>query len=148
MKKRFSKRLLVVLLCVFMVSSYSVCSFAADIYDDDDIRENVEAQFTGYSGLTSGLSITDAGKAHCTATVNGYSGYSVEITMSLQKSANGTSWTSIYSWSTSGTGSVTLSKDRYVATGYYYRTKSVFDSYNSSGKLADSVTLYSPIKSH
>lgn len=52
-------------------------------------------------------------------------------------------WETIKSWNTSGTDTITLEKEWYVAHGYTYRLKNVIYVLDSDGLLAESTSAYS-----
>lgn len=98
--------------------------------------------------LTAALSIDGNGKACCDGFVRARtSSNKVYITMTLQRSS-GNSWEDVKSWSTSGTPSATLAKERYVVSGYYYRVKVTASAYTSSGSFIEQLTVYSGDKEY
>ena len=63
--------------------------------------------------------------------------------MHLQRWNDSTNqWETIKSWSTSGSDTITLEKEWYVASGYLYQLKCVMHVYNS-GLLGEVATCYS-----
>ena len=68
-------------------------------------------------------------------------GYDSEITLALQKSTNGRTWSNVASWT--GSGSEKLTKSRFVTSGYDYRCKLTVKVYNSSGNYVTTYTQYS-----
>ena len=54
-------------------------------------------------------------------------------------------WETIKSWNTSGSDTITLEKEWYVAYGYAYQLKNVIYVYNSNNLLAESTAAYSDI---
>ena len=97
------------------------------------------------TSLTAELSIT-AGQADCYSAVQlRNSSDSVTLTMKLQRSSNGTSWTTLKTWTATGRGSVELTKNWSVAPGFYYQTVATAEVYTSSGSLAESATFSSPV---
>ena len=87
------------------------------------------------------LSISSGGNASCFGDVSMSAGYDSEITLALQRSTNGRSWSNVASWS--GNGSETLTKSRFVTSGYDYRCKLTVKVYNSSGEYVITYSQYS-----
>ena len=52
-------------------------------------------------------------------------------------------WETVKSWSKNGSGTITLDKEWYVASGYTYRLKCLISVYDSDGLLGESVPVYS-----
>lgn len=102
----------------------------------------------GIGLLTAALSIDGNGKASCDGFVRARTATNkVYITMTLQRSS-GDSWEDVRSWSTSGTPSAALAKERYVVSGYSYRVKVTASVYTSSGSFIEQKTVYSGDKSY
>lgn len=102
-----------------------------------------------YEGLARSavtLDISDTGLAQCTAKATLSSGYSANVTATLQQSTDRVSWDSIKEWSGSGTRIVTAQGIYYVLSGYYYRLKVTIELYNSNSELVDTVPAYSTTK--
>lgn len=68
--------------------------------------------------------------------------YTIYLKIELQRYKDGY-WTSIKSWSGSGTGEVTMDKSWYVTSGYYYRTAATATVYTSSGSYVEMVSIHS-----
>lgn len=111
-------------------------------------EDTVQPRYTGISKLTADLSISSSGYASCYGYVRlSSSSYSANMTVELQRSGNGTSWTTIKDWSTSGSYTLELDKGWYVVSGYYYQVVTTVEVYNSSGSLVgtapgSSVSVY------
>lgn len=136
-KKQFAASLL---LASCMISGIQNHAFASDIRQP----EIVEPLYVGVISRSCVLSIS-SGVATCKGTVNLKSNYSANLTMKLQRSANGTSWTTLQTWSGTGTS---LTKSRSISSGYKYRCTFNIKVYNSSGTLVDNITATSAIKSY
>ena len=87
------------------------------------------------------LTISSNGNASCLGDVSMKAGYDSEITLALQKSTNGRTWSNVASWT--GSGSEKLTKSRFVTSGYDYRCKLTVKVYNSSGNYVTTYTQYS-----
>lgn len=101
--------------------------------------------YTGLNSITSGLNIT-SGTATCAGIAKATSGYSIQMTMTLQKSSGG-SWSSVTSWSGSGQGTtgISLSKTKTgLSSGYSYKVNVVAKVYSGS-TLVETATKDSSI---
>jgi len=88
------------------------------------------------------LSISNAGLANCYALVKLlFTSDTVKLSITLQRQS-GSSWSEVKSWSTSGSGSVSLEKEWYVTTGTY-RVYATAQVYNSSGTLLETAIAIS-----
>lgn len=66
--------------------------------------------------------------------------------MHLQRwNQNSGEWETIKSWNTSGSDTITLEKEWYVASGYAYRLKNNIYVYDSNDLLGESTSAYSVI---
>ncbi|WP_368294542.1 hypothetical protein [Dehalobacter sp. TBBPA1] len=105
--------------------------------------------FTYILQLNVGLNIDSSGKAACMGDVSLYSGTNrVDLTVQLQK-FNGSSWSAIKTWTSSGVGmpGTTILQNYYVVSGTY-RVSATAKVYNSSGTLLETVTAYSPTSTY
>lgn len=139
MKKRISKFLSVLLALSCITATLSTA--AATL---------IQPRYTGLYSLTVSLDIASGGRSTPYGDVSLRSGYSADLTLELQRSSNGYSWSSVKEWSTSGSGAglVYLDKTYYVTSGYDYRAKCTVKVYDSSNKLVDNVTEYSATVSY
>ncbi len=101
------------------------------------------------STIGSGLSINSGGYSTCSGFINIYVNYSSTITITLQRSSNGSSWTNIKSWSQSfsTTGLNSIEKGYYVESGYFYRVLTTAQVKNGNTVL-ETATCYSAVKSY
>ena len=97
------------------------------------------------SGVRAGLSIGGDGYATCSGEIELYVNYDSEITITLQRSRDGNSWSNVRSWSGSfsGIGSHQLQKGYYADSGYVYRVKNTARVKDGSDVL-ETATVYSP----
>jgi hypothetical protein len=93
----------------------------------------VQPYFTHINIATCGMDINSSGKASMSSTMIAYSSVDkVRLKNYLQRYDNG-SWTTIKSWSQTTEGTRAFwSKTYYVNSGYYYRLKTYFYTYNGS----------------
>ncbi|MGM9614426.1 MAG: hypothetical protein ACI3W7_02700 [Oscillospiraceae bacterium] len=133
------KAISVIAMLLLMASFLAIPAAAAGEPTDSGISP----YYNSLTTIMASISISDAGKAACNsyAKVNPTTN-SVSLAMTLQRYTGG-SWTYVTSWSTSGTGSVSLDKSYYITHGYYYRVKGVATVYSSSGAYVEQVTIYS-----
>ena len=125
MKRKIMKRVFCVLLSVVILAS-GFTAFAADI----------SPRYDATSRITANLSINSSGLASCRGTIALRDlSYTATLTLHLQRYQGG-SWTDVYSWSTSD--AVTLSKSRYVVSGYSYRVVTSATVYSASGAYIES----------
>ena len=101
----------------------------------------VQPREIGIAKMDCRLEISSNGNASCLGDVSMKAGYDSEITLALQKSTNGRNWSNVASWT--GSGSDTLTKSRFVTSGYDYRCKLTVKVYNSAGKYVTTYTQYS-----
>lgn len=127
--------LLLSLACVFSL----LTTFA---YAEGTSKEPV-LRYTGISSLSAGLTISDTGCANCSSSASTYTGYSVDLTMKLQRDG-----ASIKTWTTSGSNFVPLSKQYYVTSGHNYQVVTTVDVYDSRGDYVATYSFSSSIKSY
>ena len=103
-------------LLVFLSTNTSVLAV-------EDSRGTMLPNYSYISAIGSDLSIGSNGYATCSGHIDIYVDYDSTITLTLQRSNNGRSWSDIKSWSKSftTTGTNYLEKGYYVESGYYYR---------------------------
>lgn len=83
--------------------------------------------------------------ASCSVTVRAKSlQYRITANMTLYR-INGTTFTPLKTWSTTGTYTVKATESFYVAYGYDYQVKVNITVKDSSGKLIESFTTNSPV---
>lgn len=131
------KRTLCFVLAVVMAMTFVVPVMAA-------VSEPpVSPQYTYIQRLNAGLTINEAtGLTSCTAGCFVVGANSVTLTSKLQR-YNGSSWTTVKTWTTTTTQSAALNKNYAVYSGYTYRVRVSCSVYNSSGTLLESGICYS-----
>lgn len=99
------------------------------------------------SQVIHGVVIGSGGNSTVSVAFYTYSGTDrIEVTATLQK-LNGSSWSYVDDWSTSGTGAAYISESCTVSRGTY-RVKTVGKVYDKNGKYIETVTVYSTSKSY
>ena len=125
MKKQPIPKLCALLLIVCLMIP---TAFAAQ--KDDGVAS---PQLSGLSSFATTLSIS-SGTAYCeSAAVVSNSGYSVALTMRLQRSTDQKTWTTIKTWDAARGSSPSLSKQYSVSSGYYYRVYSSANTFKADG---------------
>ena len=135
-----NKKTIATLLILSLVISASV-AFA----------DSVGLRYIGVEDISIGLSINTDNKASCCARVNSSaSNYAPFVSATLKRSSDGKIWTSVASWSASGTFLTGASIDETVAVsrGFQYKLFVTDKIYNSSGALIETVYKNSRIVSH
>lgn len=140
------KKIASVAVILIMLVSLTIPAYAVDLSTTSS-SGIISPQFTSIGQMSAGLNIDSSGKAQCSGTVtpsnNTYKSY---LTVSLQQSTSG-GWTTIKSWSGSGTGvaGVSLCNYWYVVNGTY-RVCSTASIYSSTGTFLETESIYSAIK--
>jgi hypothetical protein len=135
---------------LIMILSLLVPTAHATSAQDISVAEGDSSllRFSRIDTLSLDFSISSSGKSTSYGSVKlSNSTDTVELTLDLQQSS-GSSWSTIKTWSTSGSNKVTLEKDWYVASGYNYRLAVTANVYNSSGSLVEIAVAYSAIVSY
>ena len=99
--------------------------------------ETAEPMYTGLASLSCNIDISANGCASCFGRAINYNGYSTTLRMDLKRDG-----AAIKSWTTSGSGIVTLDKDYYVLSGHSYRVDVVATVKNSSGTTVGIYSTY------
>ena len=137
MKKRITKLAAMLLAVIMLLSALPVSAANSEIslfrYD------NV------YRILVS-LNISDKGLSNCYGKITLHAGASVDMSLILQKSTDQVNWSDEKTWVADGSYVVTIDKDYYVVSGYYYRVKLSGTVYDSSGAYVESPLTYSSVK--
>ena len=71
-----------------------------------------------------------------------------DLTITLYKSKDKTSWSKVDSWSVSGPSLLTLNDGCFVMSGYYYFAKLTANVYDTSGNFIEDVSLSTNIESY
>lgn len=137
MKKRISKFLSMLLALCCITATLSTATATA-----------IEPRYTGLFGAAVSLDIASGGKSTPAVAVTLRNGYTADVTLTLQRSSNGYSWSSVKEWSDSGSTLVSIEKTYYVTSGYDYRSKCTVIVYDSNGSIVDNVTKYSSTVSY
>lgn len=135
MKKSVTRSISLSLLLVSIMSVLCIGASAAE--------EEISPRYTGIHLLNANINITASGRADCYGYVNIQDGYSVDLTVALQRDGQ-----TIKSWSDSGTKEVSMTKSYYVSKGHDYQVVVSANVYNSQGKLVDTPDIRSAVASY
>lgn len=128
MKVKSFKAIISVVLMLCSLSFMCTTALAAD-------EERVDAtRYTGISSCFASLTISNWGKCSCCSFADCNSGYSASLTMELKRGS-----TTIKTWTTSGSGMVTLDKTYYVVSGYTYQVVATIEVKDSHGVVVDTI---------
>lgn len=131
------------LLLITGIPFYSVAK--ASIWN---LERVIVPNYTYFSGVGASISI-EKGYANCTGNHMLFTSYGSSISITLQRSKDGISWTNVKSWSQdfSGIGSHSIEDGYYVNSGYKYRVMNVSKVKNGSTVL-ETATAYSSVISY
>lgn len=96
----------------------------------------VQPRYIGIVRSVPTLTISSSGAASCKGRTTLTSGYSADVTLELQQDGD-----TIKTWTTSGTGALSIDKVYYVVRGHDYTLKLTVEVYNSSGTLVESPSI-------
>ena len=103
----------------------------------------ISPRYTYISLLSASLSINDTtGISTSTASSRISGASSLKVVCKLQR-YNGSSWTTVQTWTATGTSSASIAKSWAVYSGYTYRAYVTCSVYNSAGVLVESGNCYS-----
>jgi hypothetical protein len=143
------KKAISVSLVILMAMFWTIPAYAASVAAKPTKGISMSPQYTSISVLSAGLSIDSSGRATCSGTVTPSSNsYTSHLTVSLQQHI-GSSWSTIKSWTASGTGFMGADVEGYYYVDYgSYRVCSTASVYNSSGKLLETESFYSAVRTY
>ena len=133
---------LLILVITILSSLLLVPVHAADTVTTES-ETTTTPRYVNISSFYATCSVNSNGKALCYALVDtANSTYTIYLNITLQRYEDG-EWSSVKTWSGSGTGVAELNKSRYVTSGHYYRTAATATVYTSGGSYVESATIYS-----
>lgn len=130
------KRILCLVLALFLLMQGVVPAMAVGS------EPTVTPRYTYIARIYSCLEIGTLGITACQANCYAENGDSVVLTAKLQQ-YNGSTWTTLKTWTATDDNVATLSKNYAVPKGYTYRLRASCSVYNASGVLLESGTCYS-----
>ena len=86
--------------------------------------------------------------ATCTAEMSLYENISAEMTITLYKSKNKTSWTPVQTWDVDRSILPSFEGGCRVSSGYYYMAELSANTYNRYGSFVEDVSLTSAIRQY
>lgn len=105
-------------------------------------------RYTDIGAISANLSIS-GDTASCSGRIqSATSGVTTSVSVRLQRSTSGTTWTTIKTWSGSGTNSAQSSGQYTIISGYQYRVSVYGMVFDQNESLLESTTKYSAIKTH
>lgn len=129
------KRVMMLLLVVSLLWSFAIPAFAT--VPNDTV---VQPRYTYIKTHITNLTIDETtGIATSKASCYAVGGNTVEIECKLQR-YNGSSWTTIKTWTASGTNYASVNKDWAVYSGYTYRVYAAYRIRSTAGNLLESTT--------
>lgn len=106
--------------------------------DDMAHKSLIVPNWTWTDSIKNNLEISDSGFADITASIRASKADKLKIKANLQKK-NGSSWTTLKSWTkTANASTATVSGSYHVKRGYCYRLKTKFYIY-SNGELKETI---------
>ena len=109
--------------------------------------EAATPRYIAINDFRTDLEISDSGSASCSTKVSFvYTTYTVEITMKLQRtSMTESQWTTIRTWTTTGSGTVAMDRVWLVNSGYFYRLIVTATVYDANGNFVETQTISSEV---
>lgn len=136
MRRRVSRPIVAMLL---VLSVFAAALSAGAVSAPRDIQP----RFTGISSIAVALDISSTGRASCYGNVSPNKGYSVDLTLELQRDGE-----TIKTWTASGSRDFSIDKIYYVLSGYEYQTVVTATIKNSSGTVVSTVSETSPVSNY
>ena len=103
----------------------------------------VEPRYIGTARITSSLNISKSGAATCNGKAVLWDGYTADLTVELQKDGS-----TIKTWTSSGSGTVTAGGTYYVPSGHTYVVVTTATVYDSNSKVVESPSMDSAERSY
>ena len=106
---------------VFSIALVALCLCAVFLPDAHAATpDTAQPYYTGTTLVTANIGAASGDRVNCEGSVKLKSGYEADLLMELQKETDG-GWSTIKSWSTSGSGTIRLSKTYFIVSGNTYR---------------------------
>ena len=130
------KRLLCLILALMLVILSVTPALAAES------ESAIMPRYSYIAQMYSGLQIGKLGLSACHASCYAEGGASVALTAKLQQ-YNGSTWTTVKTWTATGTDLASISKNYAVPSGYTYQLRVTCAVFNAAGTLIETGTCYS-----
>ena len=136
------RRILALIALVLLMTSLLVLPANATETPSNE-NTTISPRYVNIALFTASINVNSSGKASCYSFVEtANTSHTIYLKIELQRYKDGY-WSSIKSWTGSGTGEVTMDKSWYVTSGYYYRTAATATVYTSSGSYVETVSIHS-----
>lgn len=145
MKKRTQRSIAIIIAVCLFIPIFSVMAGAADY---------VPLRYDTSSICSVALSISSLNYAECKGTISLYSQYrsgTIDASLALCKSSDQKYWSIDKSWDYNGPGyngatsAFTITRNRFVESGYYYKVTFVVDVYDSNGTYIETLRAASNV---
>lgn len=141
-RKKTLEKIVVVVLCFMQIASFLAIPASAAYPAETQIVAPSLSRFARIKSFEVDLTINSSGLTTSYSKVKlAESTDTASLTIELQW-LNGSTWSTEKSWSTSGSGTISIEKDWYVLHGTY-RVLATARVYNSTGLLLETATLSS-----
>ena len=124
------KRILAMILVLAMLVSMLTLTVMAEG------ETTIMPRYSYIDVINSRLSISSSGLASCNANSGFSGGASQKLICELQR-YNGSTWTTVKTWTKTSTYSANIAKQYAVYSGYTYRLRTTCRVYNSSGTIVE-----------
>lgn len=128
------------ILCLILVLMLVMLSVTPALAAENE--SSVMPRYSYIAQIYAGLQIGKLGLSACQANCYIENGDRVEITAKLQQ-YNGSTWTTVKTWTASGSDYASISKNYAVPSGYTYCLRVTCAVYSASGTLLETGTCYS-----
>lgn len=138
------KKALTIFLALMLLLSYATAAYADEVStpaEEPVIEEYLDLRTISKSLTISGTTATCSGAA-----TSRYSSDSIHMTMYLQKRGDNNQWSSVVSWSATGTSKVLLNKTKSGLSGGTYRVRVYVSVYDANGTFVESANVYTSAK--
>ena len=124
----------------------ALCMFTSAISTASAAENTIQPRYQRICFFTADLDISSSGRATCYGCVVPWDSTDVvDLTVELQRTTYGGTWTTIKTWTGSGSGTISVDKDWYVASGYYYQVCVTADLYTADGTFVEGISEYSVV---
>ena len=128
------------ILCLILVLVLLTLSVSPAMATESE--STIMPRYSYITQLYSGLQIGTLGLSACRANCDVRNADEVILTAKLQQ-YNGSSWTTLKTWTATGTDIASISKNYAVPSGYVYCLRVTCAVFNEAGTLVETATCYS-----
>ena len=128
------------ILCLILVLVLLTLSVTPVLATESE--STVMPRYSYIAQLYSGLQIGTLGLSACRANCYVENADEVVLTAKLQQ-YDGSTWTTLKTWSATGTSAISISKNYAVPSGYVYCLRVTCAVFNAAGTLIETGTCYS-----